>query len=351
MPSACPLPPTAAHRWDAYQAFFDRYVLRGRRTPRRVPAVEVFTLERRLAAARDLAAGRGDADRVPPARGRRRCRRRRRRPTSRLTASPTTPPTRSRRRWAATAGSCARRSATAATLEQRPDVLTYTTPPLEHDLELTGPLTAVLYAATSAPDTDFTIALVDVFADGTANQIQDGIVRARFRDGMAAPALVEPGRGRPLRDRPVRDQLPRPPRATGCRWTSRRAASTATTATRTPAGRTGTRPADGRAPGDPPLRRRTRRTSCCPSCPPPPDRRGRPPSGLAVFTRTALLPHVATFSPTRALRPDDGVPYGLDAPSAEQPSAAVTGTATGSLGSRERYAGRQPKEATGSVPR
>jgi hypothetical protein len=72
-------------------------------------------------------------------------------------------------------------------------VVTYSTPPLAADLELTGPITAVLHASTSAVDTDFTIAVVDVFEDGTANQIQDGIVRARFRNGMDAPSLVEPG--------------------------------------------------------------------------------------------------------------------------------------------------------------
>ena len=72
-------------------------------------------------------------------------------------------------------------------------MLTYATPPLADDLELTGPITAVLYAATSAVDTDFTVAVIDVFEDGTANQIQDGVVRARYRNGMGSPAFVEPG--------------------------------------------------------------------------------------------------------------------------------------------------------------
>ena len=65
--------------------------------------------------------------------------------------------------------------------------------PLATPTELTGPVTATLYAATSAADTDFTVALCDVFADGTVNPIQDGIVRARYRNGMDDPSPIEPG--------------------------------------------------------------------------------------------------------------------------------------------------------------
>src|SRR5262249_43332794 len=78
-------------------------------------------------------------------------------------------------------------------LDDRADILRYVSEPLDADLELTGPVRAVLHAATSAVDTDFTVTLCDVFADGTVNPIQDGIVRARYRDGMDAPAPVEPG--------------------------------------------------------------------------------------------------------------------------------------------------------------
>ena len=52
---------------------------------------------------------------------------------------------------------------------------------------------AELHAATSAVDTDFTVTLCDVFEDGTVNTIQDGIVRARYRDGFDAPSPVTPG--------------------------------------------------------------------------------------------------------------------------------------------------------------
>jgi putative CocE/NonD family hydrolase len=79
-------------------------------------------------------------------------------------------------------------------LDGRADILRYVSDPLERDVELAGPIVAELYAPTSAVDTDFTATLCDVFADGTVNTIQDGIVRARYRDGCSAPSLVEPGR-------------------------------------------------------------------------------------------------------------------------------------------------------------
>jgi uncharacterized protein len=70
----------------------------------------------------------------------------------------------------------------------------YSTPPLEHDVEVTGPLTVTLWAATSAPDTDFTAKLVDVCTHGCARNLTDGIIRARYRDSRSTPSLVEPGR-------------------------------------------------------------------------------------------------------------------------------------------------------------
>ena len=62
------------------------------------------------------------------------------------------------------------------------DLLVYTTPPLEEDLEVVGPITAKLYAATSARDTDWMVRLVDVQPDGYAALLCDGIIRARCRD-------------------------------------------------------------------------------------------------------------------------------------------------------------------------
>ena len=78
-------------------------------------------------------------------------------------------------------------------IEARPDVLTYTTAPFEQDVEVTGPVRVRLWACSSAPDTDFVARLVDVYPDGRAYNLTDGIVRARFRDGTSA-SLLEPGR-------------------------------------------------------------------------------------------------------------------------------------------------------------
>ncbi len=79
-------------------------------------------------------------------------------------------------------------------IEERSDVLVYSTPVLERDVEVTGPITVTLWAATSATDTDFTAKLVDVCEDGCARNLTDGIIRARYRESMSSPSLVEPGR-------------------------------------------------------------------------------------------------------------------------------------------------------------
>ena len=78
-------------------------------------------------------------------------------------------------------------------IEARPDVLSFTSEILDEDLEVTGPLTVTLHAATSAADTDFTAKLVDVWPDGRAMGLADGIVRARYRDGTGRPAPIAPG--------------------------------------------------------------------------------------------------------------------------------------------------------------
>ena len=77
--------------------------------------------------------------------------------------------------------------------ENRPDVLVYTSEPLPLDTELTGPIVVTLYAATTAPDTDFTAKLLDVRPDGFAHNLQDGIVRARYRTSAREPAPITPG--------------------------------------------------------------------------------------------------------------------------------------------------------------
>jgi len=79
-------------------------------------------------------------------------------------------------------------------VEIRNDVLIYTSDVLKQDLEITGPVAIRLLAASSARDTDFTGTLVDVFPDGYAHLIQEGIIRASFRDADRAPRPINPGR-------------------------------------------------------------------------------------------------------------------------------------------------------------
>ena len=79
-------------------------------------------------------------------------------------------------------------------IERRDDVLVYVTEPLKADVEVTGPIGVELYASSSAPDTDFTAKLVDVWPTGFVQRLCDGMVRARFRDGMDRPSLIEPGK-------------------------------------------------------------------------------------------------------------------------------------------------------------
>jgi len=78
-------------------------------------------------------------------------------------------------------------------VEARKDVLVYTSAMLEQDLEVTGPLKAVLWAESSVVDTDWTAKLVDVHPCGYARNLADGIVRARYRQGTFKAQLLTPG--------------------------------------------------------------------------------------------------------------------------------------------------------------
>ena len=78
-------------------------------------------------------------------------------------------------------------------IENRADVLVYSTEPLSEDLEVTGPIRLTLYASSSAPDTDFTAKLVDVDPGGQARNLTDGIIRARYRQSPSDPRLLKPG--------------------------------------------------------------------------------------------------------------------------------------------------------------
>jgi putative CocE/NonD family hydrolase len=77
--------------------------------------------------------------------------------------------------------------------ETRDDVLCFTSPVLTEPIEVTGHVSLTLYASSSAPDTDFTGKLVDVFPDGRAIFLTDGIIRARYRKSLAEPEPLTPG--------------------------------------------------------------------------------------------------------------------------------------------------------------
>src|SRR5215467_2955160 len=84
-------------------------------------------------------------------------------------------------------------------LAARNDVLVFQTPPLTEDMEVTGRLIAKLWAASSAPDTDFTAKLIDVyppnhdFPGGVDLNIADSIVRARYAKNPAHTEFLKPG--------------------------------------------------------------------------------------------------------------------------------------------------------------
>lgn len=188
------LPPTEEHRWDVYQAFFDRYLMGIENGFGAAGKVEYFT----------IGANRWQTAHTWPPQGmqptpfflRAGGRLSRERPQGTEEADhyrydPTDPvaDTMGLNCWALCTQLGDRRE-----MEKRSDVICYTTEPLDSDTELTGPVKAVIYASSSAVDTDFTVTLVDIFKDGTANQIQDGIVRAAYRDGTYRPSPIVPGR-------------------------------------------------------------------------------------------------------------------------------------------------------------
>ena len=80
-------------------------------------------------------------------------------------------------------------------LERRDDVLCYTSDELDRDLEVVGPVEMVLYAASSAKDTDFIVRLSDVYPNGKAIFLAEGMLRARYRGSVEGESveLLEPG--------------------------------------------------------------------------------------------------------------------------------------------------------------
>lgn len=198
---------TAAHRWDTFQAFFDRYLMDmdngfGKNGP-----IHYFAMganEWRDAASwppaqvqltkfylhshgrANTLSGDGRLDREKPASEE---------PTDTFVYDPMNPvaDTVDIDCWAIAGQMRDRRE-----YELRQDVLCYTSGTLTSDLDLTGPITAQLFATSSAIDTDFTVTLVDVFPDGYCNTIQDGILRVSYRDPACAPLHIEPGRVYPF---------------------------------------------------------------------------------------------------------------------------------------------------------
>jgi hypothetical protein len=77
-------------------------------------------------------------------------------------------------------------------IETRADVLVYTTQPLSKGTEITGPIELTLLVSSSAKDTDFTAKLVDVYPNGQAFNLQEGIIRARYRDGFEKKVWMQP---------------------------------------------------------------------------------------------------------------------------------------------------------------
>lgn len=94
--------------------------------------------------------------------------------------------------------------------EQWHGVLVYTSEPLARDVLLIGDVGVVLYAATSAADTDWTARLCQVAPNGRSTNLQEGIVRARFRESLTDPTPIEPGKvyEYPIRLGPVGVRVP-----------------------------------------------------------------------------------------------------------------------------------------------
>ncbi|WP_158768880.1 CocE/NonD family hydrolase [Paraglaciecola sp. L1A13] len=79
-------------------------------------------------------------------------------------------------------------------LDGREDILRFVTEPFTQATEITGPISAEIYASSSAPDTDFMAKLIVVKPDGSALNLVDGVIRARYREGFDKPKLIEPGK-------------------------------------------------------------------------------------------------------------------------------------------------------------
>jgi len=80
-------------------------------------------------------------------------------------------------------------------MEERPDILVYSTEPLKEGIEVSGPIEVTLYVSSDVKDTDFTVKLIDVYPDGRAYNLDETIQRLRYRNGYDQPlAWMEAGK-------------------------------------------------------------------------------------------------------------------------------------------------------------
>jgi len=84
-------------------------------------------------------------------------------------------------------------------LETRPDILVYSTDPLDMGVEVSGTIEITLYVSSDVKDTDFTVKLIDVYPDGTAYNLDETIQRARYREGYDREVFMEEGKVYELR--------------------------------------------------------------------------------------------------------------------------------------------------------
>jgi predicted acyl esterase len=79
-------------------------------------------------------------------------------------------------------------------MEERPDILVFTSDPFKENVELSGPIEPTLYVSSDAKDTDFTVKVIDVYPDGRAFNLDESIQRMRYRDGYDKPLVwMAPG--------------------------------------------------------------------------------------------------------------------------------------------------------------
>ena len=79
-------------------------------------------------------------------------------------------------------------------METRDDILVYTTEPFKDGVEVTGSIETTLYVSSDAKDTDFTVKIVDVYPDGRAYNLDETILRARYREGFDKEIMMEKGK-------------------------------------------------------------------------------------------------------------------------------------------------------------